>query len=114
MIRKENEPDLAATELREIHSQTYIGGCTAECWSLTALALVGKCGSRRKENVRRSSRERQCGYVAECTVRCTRCTIIDSQLIQIKGRPYALQNLSKESDLMCRGRYVTLRLTSGM
>ena len=44
-------------------------------------------------------------------------TIADAELLQIKGRPYALQDLFGESDLVGvyrGGRYVTLRLTSGM
>jgi phosphatidylserine decarboxylase len=44
-------------------------------------------------------------------------TIVDAELLQIKGRPYALQDLFDESDLVGvyrGGRYLTLRLTSGM
>jgi phosphatidylserine decarboxylase len=44
-------------------------------------------------------------------------TIAGTELLQVKGRPYSLQDLFGESDLVelyRGGRYVTLRLTAGM
>jgi phosphatidylserine decarboxylase len=44
-------------------------------------------------------------------------TIAGNELLQIKGRPYRLQDLLGDADLAHRhrdGRYVTLRLTAGM
>jgi phosphatidylserine decarboxylase len=44
-------------------------------------------------------------------------TIAGNELLQIKGRPYRLQDLLGDADLARRhrdGRYVTLRLTAGM
>lgn len=44
-------------------------------------------------------------------------TIAGTELLQVKGRPYALQDLFGESDLVGLyrgGSYVTLRLTAGM
>ena len=44
-------------------------------------------------------------------------TIAGNELLQIKGRPYRLQELLGDADLAHRhrdGRYVTLRLTAGM
>jgi len=44
-------------------------------------------------------------------------TIAGTALLQIKGRPYSLQDLFGEPDLVALyrgGRYVTLRLTAGM
>lgn len=44
-------------------------------------------------------------------------TIAGTELLQVKGRPYSLQDLFGESDLVGvyrGGRYVTLRLTAGM
>jgi phosphatidylserine decarboxylase len=44
-------------------------------------------------------------------------TIADTELLQIKGRPYSLQDLFGDCDLVelyRGGRYVTLRLTAGM
>jgi phosphatidylserine decarboxylase len=44
-------------------------------------------------------------------------SIIGTELMQVKGFPYSLSDLLDDSDLVslyCNGRYVTLRLTSGM